>query len=187
MVVANPFLIVGAGRSGTTYCQAVHAICGIPTSHQKVFTWETSVTADAIDWRGFAGEASFMGVPKLDLLRLHHPEVRTVLVRRSSVDIGRSWVERGAFGSSMRDTYPDWATAIDVICPNAWSSRFDQGRAIKYAAAWQKYAESRVSYVFDLESMRLEDLFSATGHYQSYDACLAGSVSHNINSGRPKP
>jgi len=152
-----------------------------------VFTWETSIGAGEIDWRGFDGEASFMGVPKLDLLRWHHPEVRTVLVRRSPVDIGRSWVERGAFGDDMRAVYPDWSTAIDVICPNAWTSRFDQGRAIKYAAAWQKYAESRVAHVFDLESMQLNQLFSATGQLHNYDSCLAGSVSHNINSGRPKP
>ncbi len=178
------FLIVGAGRSGTTYAQAVHQVCGIPTSHQKVFTW-ASVAAGEWDWGTNVGEASFMAVPALPLIRHKEPDTRIVLIKRDIDAIAESWAARGAFQPDMGDTYPDWHDTITRMFPSVFSGETPVEQAKRYAMAWQIYAAAYADAVFDIESLSLPALFAATGQAAHYDEVLAGSISTTINSGPP--
>lgn len=178
------FLIVGTGRSATTYCQAVHQVCGVPTTHQKVFTW-ASYKARRWCWGDAVGEASFMAVPMLTWIREREPDTKIVLVKRNPAEVAASWVARGAFKDDMADRYPDWHSVISTLFPSVFDGTTPIACAVRYAKAWTMYAAAYADTVLRVDDMTLPQLFEATGQTANFDAVLAGSISRRINSGPP--
>lgn len=176
------FLIVGTGRSGTTYCQAVLRVCGVSCTHQTVFTWD-AWQHQSWDWGDSAGEASFMAVPLLPLIREREPDTRVVLVKRSPSKVVASWLNRGCFADDMGAHYPGFAQALNQLRPDVLKASTAEARAYHYVDVWNDYAAQHSDAVFYLESLRLPELFEVCGQGHMYDSVLAGSISKTINTG----
>ena len=162
------FLIVGTGRSGTTYCKAILQICGIRTGHQEVFTWDTTYTGEW-DWGEFEGEASFMAVPMLEKVRAEEPTTKIITVTRDLVAVERSWRKRGVLEEGWEKFYPDFARAL-----NEFGSLYH----------YQQYAINHSDYVIDIENVTRNPylLFTAVDRMYRYDESMVNLVATNANT-----
>lgn len=177
-------LIVGTGRSGTTYAQAVLRVCGVQCSHQKVFTWDCYRTRDW-DWGDSEAEASFMAVPVLDTVRQREPDTKIILIVRDHYHVASSWIRRGLFGQDMAVTYPQMTEVLNDMFPHVLAQPTAADRALAYAKAWDEYAATRCDAMFAISTMSLPAFFIACGYEQHYDEVLAKSISATINSDQP--
>ena len=175
------FLIVGTGRSGTTYCQAVMRVCGVRCTHQTVFDWD-SWQFSSWDWGEAQGEASFMAVPLLPKLRAREPDTRIVLVKRSPDKVVASWLKRGLFRDDMPHEYPGFTQALNTLFPEVLEASTPEERGFRYTQVWNDYAARYAHHTFDLETLSLPALFEACGQLPAYDETLAGSISKTINT-----
>lgn len=175
------FLIVGTGRSGTTYCQAVFRVCGVNCTHQTVFTFDGY---PRWDWGDVEGEASFMAVPFLADLRGREPGTTVVLVRRDHELVVGSWLKLGLFGDDMHATHPGWHRILQRMFPDVLGEETPQARAFRYCVEWNHHAEQYADHVFDLQNLDLPELFAAVGHMDKYDAVLAHSIATDVNTHR---
>ena len=175
------FLIVGTGRSGTTYCQAVMRVCGVFCTHQTVFNWD-SWQFSSWDWGESQGEASFMAVPLLPKLCEREPDTRIVLVKRHPDKVVASWLKRGLFRDDMGAYYPGFTQALNTLFPHVLEAETPEARGHQFVEVWNDYATQYAHTVLHLESMQLPVLFEACGQRHRYDAILAGSISKTINT-----
>ena len=170
------FLIVGTGRSGTTYCKAILQICGIRTGHQEVFTWDTVKTGEW-DWGEFAGEASFMAVPLLEKIKEREPNTTIVTVTRNIKAVESSWSKRGVFEPGWEKFYPDFYDALRLYARQS-------DRPSDQLFAYQDYAISMSDYVLDIENLTRNPylLFTAVGRMYRYDESMVNLVATNANT-----
>lgn len=179
--MTDRFLIVGTGRSGTTYCQAVFRVCGVNVSHQTVFNWDSWQTR-SWDWGDSVGEASFMAVPLLPVIVKREPGTAIILVRRAAERVVASWLKRGLFGDDMGAEYPGFTKALNELFPHVLRASTPQERGESFVHEWNTYAAKYADVIFDLETMGLSELFHACNQKHMFDPVLAGSISKTINT-----
>lgn len=177
------FLIVGTGRSGTTYCQAVLRVCGIHCSHQTVFTFDNYVSR-GWDWGGWDGEASFMAVPLLEDIKRCEPDTTVVLVTRDPVKVAYSWLQLGLFQGDMPQEYPGLYRVLTEMFPNVLEGETPQRRAMRYCQAWNAHAAQYADVIFDIDSLHPMNLCAAVGHPDKYDPMLTASIATDVNTYR---
>ena len=176
----SKFVIVGTGRSGTTYCQALLRICGVTCTHQQTFTFK-NVKSKTWQWHG-DGEASFMAVPLLEKIKMKDPATKVVLVKRSPEKVVESWLKLGLFKDDMKTEYPDFYKILKRRFPDVLKGDTPEARAWRYVSAWNIHALKYADHVIHLEELEPEALFIAVGHHDKYDAVLTESISKTINS-----
>lgn len=173
------FVVCGTGRSGTTWAAAIFRICGLPVTHQKVFTWD-AVAAGAWDWGDSVGEASYMSVPLLGDIRAREPDTRIVLLRRDREAVAASWVGRDGFRNPK--ARPEFHDCVRDLFPHVFDVDDPYEQALRYVDAWNHHAERFAHHVFDVEGLAPRTLFQVTGRDADYRHVLATGVSTTINS-----
>lgn len=178
------FLIVGTGRSASTFCQAVFRVCGVRCTHQSVFTFG-NYSSREWDWGDSEGEASFMAVPLLADIKNREPDTTIILVQRQTDMVVRSWLRRGLFHDDMATKYPEFHAVLSDMFPNVLEGISPECRAWRYVQAWNGHAAQYADALFNVETMSLPALFVAAGQTHNYDHVLAHSISRTVNSGPP--
>ncbi|MCH9731592.1 MAG: hypothetical protein K0U84_18280 [Actinomycetia bacterium] len=173
------FVVCGTGRSATTWAAAVFRICGLPVTHQKVFTWDSVAKRDWM-WGDSVGEASYMSVPLLAGIAEREPDTVIILLRRDREAVAASWVGRDGFRNPK--ARPEFHACVRDMFPTVFDVDDPYKQALRYVDAWNGYAERFADHVFDVEGLPPRTLFEVTGHADDYRHVLATGVSTTINS-----
>lgn len=173
------FVVAGTGRSASTWAAAIFRICGLNVTHQHVFTWDAVARQDWV-WGDSIGEASYMAVPLLPHITDREPDTRIILLRRDREAVAASWVGRDGFRNPT--SRPQFHECVRDMFPHVFDVDDPYEQALRYADAWNGYAEQFAHHVFDVEGLAPKTLFEVTGHADDYRHVLATGVSTTINS-----
>lgn len=150
------FVVTGTGRSGTAYIAKLFQENGYKVGHQSVFRHDNAL-GRPVDWGEYEGDCSYAFVG------CKQRGVKVVLVKRDKQKVTDSWLRLGAFTDHMHETHILWSIVLDRDFPEILSQDSPVKRASLYYDLWNEKAEKIADRVFQLETMKHEQLFEAVG------------------------
>jgi hypothetical protein len=186
---ALEFVVVGSGRSGTTYTAHIFTALGIPCGHEDVFNHHQNTLenlnspAKGISREFVVGECSWSAVPFLgqfDGFVFHQ--------RREPIKVLNSWLKNGLF--SNPDLSDFQISALRFI-DRFFTRETDTLRTvIRWIIEWNERCEPHADLSWNIECLDEETLANVTrliGRPKTIEHCRAvlSMLPRNINSNGP--
>lgn len=139
-------LIVGTGRSGTSWISETLQQSGLETGHQTIRHAHTlgeplPPLPDIV--------VSFEAVPLIGRLKAS----KILVVREPAATVG-SWLTKGAFQDDMRSEFAVWSAVLDRWFPNVLQQPSPILRGFRYWIDWNMHAACHTDWVIRLDDVK---------------------------------
>ena len=172
---ALKFIVVGTGRSATSYTAHLFTELGIPCGHEDFFNHHANTLENlntpvsGIARELVIGECSWSAVPFLDEF-----EGKVFHQRREPLKVLNSWLENGLFSNSQVADFQ--ASALEFI-DRFFTREADPLKTVmRWIVEWNERCERYAHLSWNVESLDAETLVHATtliGHRRGVDECAA--------------
>lgn len=141
------FVVVGTGRSGTTWMTEALNACGLKVGHEAVFTPYSVPGFVPLDWGDYDGDCSWMAVPVLHRV----PDATVIHVVRDPLLVVQSWVDLGLFDQPT-PCNPYMGIIADYT-PAVFAEAQPIDRVLAHWIGWNNAAEAQADVTVRIEDM----------------------------------